>query len=82
MWKTYDGTVRGKEPQMIDHRPDQILKAEQVAEILQVKTSTVAEWTRQGILPGFKVGRFWRYSRNSIEGHLAAKAAERVNPYR
>lgn len=67
---------------MIDHRPDEFLKAEQVADILQVKPSTVAEWTRQGILPGFKVGRFWRYSRNAIDRHLASKVEEALNPYR
>ena len=36
-----------------DVRPDAILTPDQVAGMLQVKCSTVLDWTRQGELPGF-----------------------------
>ena len=39
---------------------------EDVATYLQVKAETVRELSRQGIIPGFRVGRLWRYTPERI----------------
>ena len=39
---------------------------EDVATYLQVKPETVRELSRQGIIPGFQVGRLWRYAPERI----------------
>jgi excisionase family DNA binding protein len=59
---------------------DEVLTAVEAAALLRVKPSTVGDWARQGIIPSFKLGRFRRYSRRAIEGHVAALATP--NPYR
>ena len=54
---------------------DQILTAEQVASILQVKPCTVGDWARRGVLPSFKLGKFRRFSRLSVMEFLAGKVS-------
>ena len=40
---------------------------EQAAEYLQVHYNTIRRWIKQGIIPAFKVGRFWRiYGRDLL----------------
>ena len=45
---------------------DEILTANQVAELLQIHPRTVYKLVRQGLLPGRKFGGGWRFSRNEI----------------
>ena len=55
-----------------------ILTAEQIAEVLQVKTSTIYELTRRRNgrpLPVHKAGKFLRFRRSEIERWLDGKAA-------
>lgn len=42
-----------------------ILNPEQVSELLQVKLSTIYQWTHQDYIPHYKVGRLVRF--NEIE---------------
>ncbi len=48
-----------------DPRGD-VLTAEQVAVILQVRPCTVADWARRGLIPSYKLGKFRRYSKKDI----------------
>lgn len=43
------------------------LNPEQVAELLGLSAYTVRAYARQGVLPGHKVGRSWRFSRADVE---------------
>ncbi len=49
---------------------------EEVAEILSVKESTVRHWMRAGIMPGIKIGKFWRIPEEALTKYLAEKARE------
>ena len=48
-----------------DPRGD-VLTADQVAVILQVRPCTVADWARRGIIPSYKLGKFRRYSHSDV----------------
>ena len=45
----------------------EILKVEQVAEILQLHVMTVYRLAKDGKLPGFKVGGRWRFNKEALE---------------
>ncbi len=40
-----------------------VLTLAQAAELLQVKTETLRYWLIDGVVPGRKIGKFWRLSR-------------------
>lgn len=61
---------------------DQILTVEEVAEILRVTPRTVAEWSRAGDLPGFKMGRNWLFFEDDLLEHLASRAGTGVSRVR
>jgi excisionase family DNA binding protein len=44
----------------------EILNIEQLADLLTVPRSTVYKLVRDGRVPGHKVGRHWRFSREAI----------------
>jgi excisionase family DNA binding protein len=44
-----------------------ILEAQEVAELLKLRPSTVLDLSRRGILPAFKIGKHWRYRRSDLE---------------
>jgi excisionase family DNA binding protein len=48
----------------------ELLGAEDVAEIMGVKESTVWRWCREGRLPCLKVGKHWRLRRETLEDFL------------
>ena len=50
---------------------DDILSAVEVAELLQLRRSTVEDYARRGVLPSIKLGRFRRFVRDDIERALA-----------
>jgi excisionase family DNA binding protein len=50
---------------------DEILTAEQVAELLQIHVRTVYKLVRKGLIPGRKFGGGWRFSKTAIL-HLVA----------
>jgi excisionase family DNA binding protein len=48
----------------------ELLSAEDVAELLGVKETTVWRWCREGNLPCLKVGKYWRLRREALEDFL------------
>src|SRR5215216_939235 len=48
----------------------ELLSAEDVAELIGVKESTVWRWCREGNLPCLKVGKHWRVRREALEDFL------------
>ena len=54
----------------------ELLTPEQVADMLQVKLSTVYSWTHQRMIPYFKVGRLVRFTRRGLEQWLQEKQRE------
>ena len=48
----------------------EILSAEDVAELMGVKESTVCRWCREETLPCLKVGKHWRVRREALEDFL------------
>lgn len=47
-----------------------VLTADEVAELLQLRPSTVQDYARRGIIPSFKLGRFRRFVRADVEATL------------
>ena len=47
-----------------------ILDADEVAEMLRVHPRTVKRLAGQGDLPGFRVGGQWRFRREAIEEYI------------
>jgi excisionase family DNA binding protein len=45
---------------------DELLTVRQVAELLQLPASTVADYARRGLIPSIKLGRHRRYLRGDI----------------
>lgn len=64
-------------PDWIDDAPTDprgdVLTAEQVARLLQVRPCTVADWARRGIIPSYKLGKFRRYSKKDILAWVSAR---------
>jgi excisionase family DNA binding protein len=50
-----------------------ILKADEVAELLKLRHSTVLDLSRRGILPAFKIGKHWRYRRADLEQWMSGR---------
>jgi len=55
-------------------RLPELLDVKQVAAYLKLHEVTVLSFARQGKLPGFKVGREWRFRAADIRAWLEAKA--------
>jgi excisionase family DNA binding protein len=53
----------------------ELLAAEDVAQVIGVKETTVWRWCREGTLPCLKVGKHWRVRREALEDFL--KRSER-----
>ena len=50
-----------------------LLDSKAVAAILRVHQNTVLKLTRSGNLPGFRLGRYWRFRRGDIANWVAEK---------
>ncbi len=48
-----------------------MLNPEQVSNMLDVKVSTIYQWTHQRFIPYMKIGRFVRFKEDEIEKWLA-----------
>jgi excisionase family DNA binding protein len=46
---------------------DELMTAQQVAAILQLRVSTVEDYARRGVLPCIKLGRHRRFLRSQVE---------------
>lgn len=47
-------------------RDDALLNSREVAQILDLSPDTVNELARKSVLPAFKTGRQWRFTRRDI----------------
>ena len=47
-----------------------LLTPEETAERLRVRIKTVTNWLRSGVLPGIKIGHFWRIREDRLEAFL------------
>ena len=45
---------------------EKLLTAKQVSELLEVKVSTVYEWTSRGVIPYVKLGRLIRFKKPEV----------------
>ena len=57
-------------PAFQDLNTDPLWTAEDVATYLRLESETVRSMTREGKLPGFKVGRVWRYRHSDIKSWI------------
>ena len=66
--------VRAVEPQP-NHAPSftrsDLLTANDVAEILQIKRTTALDYMRRGVIPASKIGRRWYALRSRLDAYLA-----------
>jgi excisionase family DNA binding protein len=46
---------------------DQLLTAAEMADLLQMRVSTIEEYARRGLLPSVKLGRHRRFVRSQVE---------------
>jgi excisionase family DNA binding protein len=53
-----------------------LLRARDVADLLNLSANTVLDWFERGKLPGFKIGGAVRFSRVELETWLAAQHRE------
>lgn len=64
-------------------RLDELLTADEVAELLHIPRSTVRDYARRGMLPSIKLGRHVRFVRSdvadAIEGLGVGRAPQRSN---
>lgn len=51
----------------------EVLKADEAAELLRVSTKTVLTLARDGVLPGEKVGRAWRFVRADLLDYVRGR---------
>lgn len=61
-----------------------VLKVEEVAELLRVSKATVQRWCAEGKLPAFKIGQHWRINGSLLNKMMAdlsllAAAEEALN---
>lgn len=47
-----------------------LLSSEKVGEILGLHPKVVERKTKQGEIPGFKVGKFWRYRASALDSWI------------
>jgi excisionase family DNA binding protein len=56
---------------MSDSLLSELLTSSQVAELLQMKRTTIEDYARRGLLPSLKLGRHRRFVRSDVEAALA-----------
>jgi excisionase family DNA binding protein len=61
-----DARVEGPGPSLLD----ELMTSSQVAELLQLRLSTVEAYARRGLLPSVKVGRHRRFIPSQLERAL------------
>ena len=56
---------------MSDSLLSELMTSSQVAELLQMKRTTIEDYARRGLLPSLKLGRHRRFVRSDVEAALA-----------
>jgi excisionase family DNA binding protein len=57
---------------------DELMTVDQMADILQMRVSTIEDYARRGLLPSLKVGRHRRFIRSQVEEAIIALADSAV----
>lgn len=60
----------------MEQQEDPVLTIKDVAKYLSVHTSTVYRYAQQGVIPAFKIGSDWRFSRKHIDQWIEQKVNE------
>jgi excisionase family DNA binding protein len=55
---------------------NEVLTAKQVSQILHLHPSTIYKLTRQGKIPGFRIGSDWRFRADVIERWIEAQSTD------
>ena len=70
-----------QKPQTRQLLTDNILTAREVAAYLRLTVTTVCNLAASGELPGFKIGKSWRFDRGEVLGRIdAAKPKAKPKP--
>lgn len=59
-----------------------ILSSQQVGEILGMNYKVIERMARRQEIPGFKVGKFWRFRESDIERWIASRVQSQSQPCR
>jgi excisionase family DNA binding protein len=59
---------------------DNILTAREVAAYLRLTETTVCKLAASGELPGFKIGKSWRFAESEIQGRIADAKLKAATP--
>jgi excisionase family DNA binding protein len=51
---------------------EDLLTAEEVAEVLRLKRATALDYMRRGVIPAFKLGRRWYALRPRLDAYLSS----------
>ncbi|MCB9694493.1 MAG: helix-turn-helix domain-containing protein [Alphaproteobacteria bacterium] len=54
---------------------DRWLSVDEMAEYLGVSKDTVYAWVNDKAMPGFKVGRFWKFKKGDVDAWVRAGGA-------
>lgn len=58
-------------------QPDSVLTIDELAVYLKIAKSTLYKLAQEGKVPGQKVGRHWRFHRETIDKWLAERPTKR-----
>lgn len=64
------GTGEAQVNQAPSFTREDLLTANDVADILQIKRSTVLDYMRRGVIPARKIGRRWYALRSRLDAHI------------
>jgi len=56
---------------MSDSLLSELMTSAQVADLLQMKRTTIEDYARRGLLPSLKLGRHRRFVRSDVEAAIA-----------
>lgn len=56
----------------MEHKSDTIMTINELSEYLKISTSSLYKLAQQGKVPGSKVGKHWRFHRESIDAWIKA----------
>lgn len=62
--------------------PAVLLTSREVGKILGVNFKVCERWAKAGRLPGFKVGKFWRYRPHDLDEWMQATVESQGQPCR
>ncbi len=61
---------------------EDLLTADEVAEVLRLKRTTALDYMRRGVIPAFKLGRRWYSLRPRLDAYLATASSSSDGPDR